>query len=104
MKKKKVFKPRCEGQAQMCVRRCICALIHSYARHGDSNPRGLPRDGVCTSRGEGRRLQMLQPVPVLNDRRRAVPGTSGKSSDLKEPQGLSPKQFGMEMSQSDQVL
>lgn len=47
---------------------------------------------------------MLQPVPVLNDRRRAVPGTSGKSSDLKEPQGLSPKQFGMEMSQSDQVL
>lgn len=32
-----------------------------------------------------------QSVPVFNDGRRAAPGTSRKSCDLNEPQGLSPK-------------
>lgn len=67
------------------------ALAHSCAPLGGSNPRGLCQDVVLYKQERRQVVSDAQSVPVFNDGRRAAPGTSRKSCDLNEPQGLSPK-------------
>lgn len=56
---------------------------------GGPNLRGLSHGGVCTK--QCGRSRDKEGAPVLSDRRKAAPWASGKSCDLTELQGLSPK-------------
>lgn len=76
--------------------RCVYPRTHAPLHTHMLPVEGPTPEGSPTSWGRHKqeRRQVtsdVQSVPVLNDGRRAAPGTSGKSCDLKEPQGLSPK-------------
>lgn len=74
----------------------VCTHAHVHLRTlmllmEGSTPEGSPTRWGMHKQERRQATSDVQSMPVWNDGRRAAPGTSGKSCDLKEPQGLSLK-------------